>query len=84
MSRRHRGACHGVDAVGDGMVSMVVLPQAVESNALDSRDQYRPAKESVCCGSHVKLALTMCDGKVEKDTVTLSAAVEQKAPTSVS
>ena len=36
----------------------------------------RPAKESVCCGSHVKLDLTVGDGKVEKDTVTLSASVE--------
>ena len=32
----------------------------------------RPAKESVCCGSHAKRAVTRSDGKVEKDTVTLS------------
>ena len=40
-SRRHRGACLGVDAVGQGMVFL-------------------------------KLVLTMCDGAVEKDTVTSS------------
>ena len=74
-----------------------VFPQAVERNALDSLDQPtkagymvfgalldRPAKESVCCGSQMKLVLTMCDGKVERDTVTLNACVEQKAPKSVS
>ena len=30
-------------------------------------------KSRIYCGSHVKRALTRSDGKVEKDTVTLSA-----------
>ena len=70
VSKRHRGECLGVDAVGYGMVSLVVFPQAVESNALDHEVD--------------ALVPTRSDENVEKDTVILSAGMEQKAPRSVS
>ena len=56
-----------------------------EVDALVPHEQsVRLAKESDCCVSHVKRVSTRSDDNVEKDTVTLSAGMEQKAPRSVS